>query len=221
MISSSLRARRRTPWVRIERVGESLFLKVGTKGKNVGVVGYYPNAETKFRFEVVELDRFRFGHDPAIDRRMAEYQQLLQETNLIANEPSIRHEFGEGYEFLGSEKCAECHDEAYEIWKNTPHAHAYESLTVAWAREHEDPGMAARVRVDRVHDPECITCHATGWDPQNVLRFEGGFTGIETTPHSGRRWVARTVTVPRASMWPSKRKAPKRSCSLPNARGST
>ena len=171
------------PVGRIERVGDSLFLKVGTKGKNVGVVGYYPNSVPKFRFEVVELDRFRFGHAPVVDRRMAVYQQLLRETNLIANEPSIRHSFGDDYRFLGSQKCAECHDEAYEIWKDTPHAHAYDSLTVAWARQHQDPGMAARVRVDRIHDPECVNCHTAGWDPQDVLRFEGGFTGIETTPH--------------------------------------
>lgn len=171
------------PVGRIERVGDSLFLTVGTKGKNVGVVGYYPGADPQFRFEVVELDRFRFGHAPAMDRRMEQYQQLLKETNLIATEPSVQHTFGAGYEFIGSERCADCHDEAYDIWKDSLHSHAYDSLTVEWARHHHDPGMAARVRVDRVHDPECINCHTTGWDAQEVLRFETGFNGIETTPH--------------------------------------
>ena len=44
---------------RVEMIGKTLLLKVGMKGKYAGVVGLYPGP--KFRFETVELDRFRFG----------------------------------------------------------------------------------------------------------------------------------------------------------------
>src|SRR5690606_21027878 len=125
-------------------------------------------------------DRFRFGNAPEIDRLMEKYQQLLAGENLIATEPAVRHAFGEGYRFLGSEKCAECHDAEYEIWKETPHSHAIESLTVAYAQASDDPSMAQRVRVDRLHDPECVNCHTAGWDAQDVVRFESGFTGVDT-----------------------------------------
>jgi hypothetical protein len=167
---------------RAETIGNTLLLKVGMKGKYAGVVGLYPGPQ--FRFETVELDRFRFGNAAEIDRLMEKYQRLLADENLVATEPAVRHAFGEGYTFLGSEKCAECHDAEYEIWKETPHAlHAFESLTVAYAQKSDDPSMAQRVRVDRIHDPECINCHTTGWDAQDVVRFESGFTGVETTPH--------------------------------------
>jgi hypothetical protein len=166
---------------RAETIGNTLLLKVGAKGKYAGIVGLYPGP--KFRFETVELDRFRFGNAPEIDRLMEKYQQLLAEENLIATEPAVRHAFGEGYHFLGSEKCAECHDVEYDIWKQTPHSHAFESLTVAYAQASDDPSLAQRVRVDRIHDPECINCHTTGWDAQDVVRFESGFTGVEATPH--------------------------------------
>lgn len=166
---------------RVEKVGNTLFLKVGAKGKHAGLVGLYPG--TQFRFTTVELDRFRFGHAPSIDNLMEQYQQLLAEENLVANEPSVRHAFGEGYEYLGSEKCGECHDAEYEIWKGTPHSHAFDSLTVAYAQASDDPTLKMRVRVDRIHDPECINCHTVGWDPQEVVRFDSGFTGVQTTPH--------------------------------------
>lgn len=165
---------------RAERIGDTLLLKVGEKGKHAGLVGLYPSG---FRFTTVELDRFRFGNAAEIDELMEQYQKLLEEENLIANEPAVRHPFGEGYEYLGSEKCGECHDTEYEIWESTPHSHAFDSLTVAYAQASDDPSMAARVRVDRIHDPECVNCHSTGWDAQDVLRFETGFTGRESTPH--------------------------------------
>jgi hypothetical protein len=167
---------------RAETIGNTLLLKVGAKGKYAGIVGLYPGP--KFRFETVELDRFRFGNAPEIDRLMEKYQQLLTDENLIATEPAVRHAFGEGYRFLGSEKCAECHDVEYDIWKESHHnLYAYKSLTVAYAQTSDDPSLSQRVRVDRIHDPECINCHTTGWDAQDVVRFESGFTGVETTPH--------------------------------------
>src|SRR5690606_9348151 len=100
-------------------VGDSWMLRVGTKGKNVGIIGYYPDAQDgqKFRFEVVELDRYRFRHSEKIDDRMREYQQQLETENLLASEPPITHPRGAEFEFVGSEKCADCHSEAYEVWK--------------------------------------------------------------------------------------------------------
>ncbi len=167
-------------------VGQTLLLRVGTKGKNAGIVGYYPDAKDgkKFRFAVVELDRFRFGHDPAIDDRMRAYQEQLQAENLVETEPPILHPRGAGIRFVGSEKCADCHDEEYDVWKESDHhTVGFKSLTVAFAQASDDPSMASRVRVDRIHDPECICCHTAGWDTREVLRFESGYLSAEKTPH--------------------------------------
>ncbi|MGE0375490.1 MAG: multiheme c-type cytochrome [Planctomycetaceae bacterium] len=169
-----------------ESVNQALLLRVGTKGKNCGIVGYYPAAEDgkKFRFEVVELDRFRFGHAEAIDERMWVYQQQLQAENLLETEPAIVHPRGSDVQFVGSEKCAACHADAYNVWEGSEHhLHGFESLTVAYAQASDDPSLAARVRVDRIHDPECICCHTAGWDPQEVLRFETGYFSETGSAH--------------------------------------
>ena len=34
----------------------------------------------------------------------------------------------------------------------------------------------------RTRDPECITCHATGWDPQQFARYDAAFVDMESTP---------------------------------------
>lgn len=169
-----------------EPVGNSLLLRVGTKGKNAAVVGYYPDAPEgdQFRFEVVELDRHRFDHSQEIDERMRAYQQLLESENLLANEPAILHERGPGYTFIGSEKCADCHDAEYEIWKESHHAkYGFKSLTVAYAQTSDDPSLFERVRMDRIYDPECICCHTAGWHPQEVVRYESGYVSAEESAH--------------------------------------
>ncbi|MBX3439320.1 MAG: hypothetical protein KF861_17655, partial [Planctomycetaceae bacterium] len=168
-----------------EPIGNSLLLRVGTKGKNCGVVGFYPDAADgkRFRFDVVELDRFRFGHAAAIDEFMKVYQEQLQAENLVENEPSIVHPRGPDVRFVGSEKCADCHAEAYAVWEGSEHhQHGFDSLTVAYAQASDDPSLKSRVRFDRIHDPECICCHTAGWDPQEVLRFESGFLSADKTP---------------------------------------
>ena len=71
--------------------------------------------------------------------------------------------------YLGSEACGQCHKTAYEIWLKTPHAHATETLV--------------KLEPPRQFDPECISCHATGWKPQEFVPFETGFTSLEETPH--------------------------------------
>jgi hypothetical protein len=37
--------------------------------------------------------------------------------------------------------------------------------------------------IPRVHDPECLACHTTGWETQQMYRYDSGFVSIEKTPH--------------------------------------
>ena len=49
-----------------EKIGKTLLLNVGLKGKHVGVVGFYPdakNASERIKFELVSLDAERFADD--------------------------------------------------------------------------------------------------------------------------------------------------------------
>ncbi|MEK6234504.1 MAG: cytochrome c family protein, partial [Planctomycetales bacterium] len=31
-------------------------------------------------------------------------------------------------------------------------------------------------------DPECISCHVTGWEPQHHFPFQGGYASLQATP---------------------------------------
>ncbi|RMG40199.1 MAG: hypothetical protein D6725_03755 [Planctomycetota bacterium] len=156
------------------RVGDTLLCTVGKKGKYVGVVGFFPGQQRTLRFELVELDQTRFTETDAMRRLMARYQQLLKELDLVRSEPPIPHP--SGGRFVGAEACGRCHTRAYQKWKTSRHAHAYESLKVG--RKGQEKKW-----IPRTHDPECLCCHVTGWEPQQVLRYESGFLSIEDTPN--------------------------------------
>jgi hypothetical protein len=114
----------------------------------------------------VPLDH-RFEDAPAIHQMHVEYQHRLEQLgweNLGLKptpHPTCR-------KFAGSNVCADCHLAATEVYENSPHFHATESLVQL------DP--------PRQFDPECISCHATGWEPQKYFPFESGFLGLKDTP---------------------------------------
>jgi hypothetical protein len=60
--------------------------------------------------------------------------------------------------------CASCHRKAYDVWKSTPHSHAYQTLLDA-----KNPG-------NRQFDPECIVCHTVGYG------YESGYRTAARTP---------------------------------------
>src|SRR5437667_9941532 len=74
-----------------------------------------------------------------------------------------------GRTFVGSETCGTCHTKAYDIWKKTPHAKATATLT----------GLA----IPRQFDPECLSCHVTGWEPQKFFPFKSGYESMTSTKH--------------------------------------
>ena len=154
-------------------VGETMIVQVGKKGKNVAVVGLFPDGTLKH--ELVELDMDRFASDPGMTDLMQEYQNDLMAAfdELTSDSQAITH--SSGATFVGSESCKDCHKGAYGVWSKTKHAHALESLTKG--RENYSGKW-----VDRVHDPECLACHSTGWDPQRAWRYQSGFVSLDKTP---------------------------------------
>jgi hypothetical protein len=67
---------------------------------------------------------------------------------------------GIGRPFMGAETCKDCHEDIYDQWAGTPHAHAFEIL----------------VREEREYDRDCTPCHTTGFYKH------GGFENLERTP---------------------------------------
>ncbi len=159
------------PTFQPEKIGaSSLMVQVGTKGMYAGLFGVFDNPKEPWRYQRVALSS-QFEDSPRITELFGKYQDELKMVTVEGlgkrpmSHPSTR-------EFIGSEKCGECHTTAFEIWKKTSHAHATDSIVQPPQRS-----MA------RHFDPECLACHVTGWNPQNFAPYRTGYESLETTPH--------------------------------------
>jgi hypothetical protein len=153
------------------------LLQVGQKAMHVGVVGLFDDAKTPMRYESVPLDA-RFADSADMLKLLADYQEQLKELGL--EDLGIRSQpHPSGRKFVGSQKCGDCHTKAFEIWSKTPHAHATDSLVTP---------PNSRGSIARHFDPECLSCHVTGWEPQQYYPFDSGYLSLEKTPllkHNG------------------------------------
>lgn len=151
----------------------ALFVEVGRKGMYAVALGFYEQGGTKVRYQRVPLDS-RFADSPEMVRLFTTYQDQLQEAGWEGLEvrPVAHPRADAAHEalgrFAGSAACAKCHKTAHGIWSKTGHAHATESLVKL------DP--------QRQFDPECVSCHVTGWNPQEYFPYQSGYDSIESTP---------------------------------------
>ncbi len=164
--------------------GKTLLLNVGHKGKYAGVVGYYPESEEKYQFELVDLDNIRFTETERMRDHMRAYQSLLKDSasEVLSTLPEAYHPSGST--FAGVETCAKCHKKAYQKWKTTQHARAYVTLEEGPLPGHyHNEKDAEREWIPRIHDPECLSCHTTGWEPQEMYPYDSGFKNAEKSSH--------------------------------------
>jgi len=144
----------------------SYLIEAGHKGQYVTVIGVYDDPQEPVRLQRVPLDH-RFEDDAAMQELLVDYQDELKTNGLSGlGLSSTKHPTDS---FVGSAACADCHTAADEQFHNTPHAHATQTLVDL------DP--------PRQYDPECLSCHATGWNPQEYFPYASGFQGLKETPH--------------------------------------
>ncbi|MSR25460.1 MAG: hypothetical protein EXS06_00360 [Planctomycetaceae bacterium] len=142
------------------------LLELGHKGMFAVVIGLFDDAAQPIRSQRVPLDA-RWGEAEEMIRLLAGYQAQLETLGLtgLGLTPG-RHPTGR--RFAGSASCAECHTSSFEVWTNSGHAEALTTLETQTPR--------------RDGDPECLSCHVVGWDPQKFQPYEGGFMGVKATP---------------------------------------
>ncbi len=143
------------------------IVDVGHKGMYVGVVGLFDDPKRPLRYECVPLDaRFDKERSPEMRAMLVDYQKDLQTLGFSGlGLRSVPHPSGR--RFVGSETCSECHTEAYAVWEKVPHAHATKTLVQL------DPA--------RHFDPECLSCHVTGWEPQKYYPYISGYLDLSKT----------------------------------------
>ena len=150
---------------------EQMIVDIGQKGAYVGVVGLFDDAKQPWRYERVPLDH-RFKDSPEGKKMMVDYQRQLELTGFagLGLKP-VPHPSGST--FVGSDTCSDCHSTAHDIWKKTPHSHATDVI-VSPPERFEPP---------RHFDPECLSCHVTGWEAQKYYPFVGGYLDLEKSKH--------------------------------------
>ncbi len=157
--------------------------RLGHKGKYIGVLGVYRNGPSfNFKYQLVEMvpeyatPPERQANQP-IMQMMEEYTRELKSKNYLKEYGQSKHILqamdavpglrnpGDGMPtYIGSEACGKCHDHAYDVWKESKHSHAYQTLVNA-----KHPSL-------RQYDGECIVCHTVGFG------YKTGFANEKDTP---------------------------------------
>ena len=151
--------------------GSAAVITTGHMGKYLACLAVKPgDGATTLRKENTEFKaiavRDDFIQDLNVTRLLDDYQQMLELEDLVADENKLtRNSLFDNNAFIGSARCGEsdCHEQEYEQWKDSKHAHAMETLK----------------NVKRLFDPECVQCHTVG------MRYETGYRSMEETPQLG------------------------------------
>ena len=135
---------------------------------DAGILGLFDDAEAPIRYQRIALSS-QFKDSPRMLVSFASYQKRLEEAGFDGlGVRSLDHQSGR--KFVGSETCGDCHTTAYDIWKDSPHYHATESIV---APPNDRGG------IPRHFDPECISCHVTGWNAQEFYPYTSGYLDLE------------------------------------------
>ncbi len=125
--------------------GKTLLVKVGQKGKYVGVVGLYPRESERMRYQLVKLGT-RFDGPATPMKKLIEddYRDFLRQMGVVEN-ITRRDYVGSvsGATFVGAENCKSCHPNTYMKWSTTKHARG---IRLARARQEAEHDLRRRMR---------------------------------------------------------------------------
>lgn len=143
-------------WSNVKRVGGTALVHNGSDGKYIGQAALAGDSKLgEIKYETLTPD---YKDDPAMLQLKEMYLARVASENLLAQVPRSPTKNGDVY--AGSDACAGCHKKAYQIWKESRHGDAMQTL------------------IDEKHDkdPECVVCHVVG------LEQISGFESMEKTP---------------------------------------
>jgi hypothetical protein len=151
------------PMRQVRRFGEAFLLQQPAKGLYMGVAYVTlgaPGRAAAVRDVASPLSK-RYDDDEAVAKLFAAYdldiaaKEQAAVPTAMANPGSLVED-----RFAGASACRECHEEIYDHWAGTGHAHAFDIL----------------VEASRQYDRDCTPCHTTGFYKK------GGFEHLKATP---------------------------------------
>lgn len=149
-----------------EKEGNTIIVKGFYRGKQIGRLDLWLNLDRHgklrvkkvrdFRYQLISLDE-SLSSDPAVDSIISGYRESLKARDYS---PAYA-EVPDAGSYIGVSGCRGCHEKAYENWSATAHARAFASL----------------VKTGDQYDPECLSCHTTGYGYKSGYR--GGNDGMK------------------------------------------
>lgn len=138
-----------------QKVGNTMIVEIGHKGRYVGVVGVYGSGpQRRLKYQLAQIgEEYKEAGNP-VSKLMESYAAEVKRNNFAPSFPRTKHPIHVNLpqaKYVGSETCGNCHQHAYDVWSKTAHAHAFDKL-----REAKNPGL-------REFDGECIKCHVVGF----------------------------------------------------------
>lgn len=163
-------------------IGKTMIVRVGHRGRFVGVVGAYRsnNPQKPYDFfyqsialgEEFETDKGKEANHPIL-KLMDRYSQEVKSQEFLKRTPQVPVQIPpalaqagiKDLKYIGSAQCVACHQADAQVWSGTRHSHAYDALV-----------KVANKPAGRQSDPECIKCHVVGFG------FQSGYKDHASTP---------------------------------------
>jgi hypothetical protein len=136
------------------------IITLGHKGRYVGVVGLWKKGnDIEVKYQLVSMGpeyATKSGQEKnnPVMALIEKYAEDVRKGNYLARFPRGKHEVQatyEGAKYVGSDRCGDCHPQAFQVWKASRHAHAFDTLVRT-----ENPKL-------RQFDGECVVCHTVGF----------------------------------------------------------
>jgi hypothetical protein len=160
-----------------DAAGNTVVLRVGHKGQNVGVLGVFrEKGKLVFHYEKIaigeefETPENREANHPIL-KKYDWYAKEVRDRKFLPQFPKAPHQMeaafpDEKISFVGTQACVVCHQKENQVWAESKHAKGYAALE-----------KIARKPEMRNFDGECIVCHTVGF------QYLTGFDGTEKTMH--------------------------------------
>ena len=145
-----------------QMVGNTLVIQPGSRGMRLGHLEIKRGADgriTSYEHEVIKMPKTVADAERLL-AWYSEYNAKVKEHYLERVAMRKAAESGES-PYAGEEACASCHADEHDIWWDTSHSGAYETLE----------------EVNKAFDPNCIACHTVGYEKT------GGFIDMDATSH--------------------------------------
>ncbi|MFO8027859.1 MAG: cytochrome c family protein, partial [Opitutales bacterium] len=150
------------------RVNQSHVFYVANESRTVGLIDFTLTGSRSSSRPSLKIDTSRpelmYDDIPEASEILGlaeSYRDMIRRTKLEIDTPEARQQgnvpgIRPPAEYVGSQSCMACHQEEYAIWKDSSHAHAWESLK--------------HTKADA--DPNCIGCHSVGFGTVSGYRRE-------------------------------------------------